>query len=306
MRWVGLEWSKKQIEIMVSDCFKILLLFLIPLAVSGQRPDSGALFLPSPGAGERQIPDWFLNPEPDEYVGVSLPSYSLEESALFAALLSYCAREEMEGIRKREVIGYSKKYVTSHDVLLAKNLIGIFEVSRKFLNEYNELFVAVKIRKDNGIFNFESDMDSEEEIVDKRMKHSESKKHVSFEYADKMGRHFGFIYDYMNKNGDCRIVVENMITKEIFDSTPHYSYRNKGNTPQVAKERVQFSCMQSLGFAYLQGMWALIEKQKKWEKKAERDEVDELLGSLGESVVLKKLDYSMSVENNHLIFTIPE
>lgn len=279
----------------------ILLLVLLPVSGFGQEGNTDWYLLPSSGAGERQIPDWFLNPEPDEYVGVSLPSYSMEESALFAALLSYCAREEMEGIRKREVIGYSKKHVTSHDVLLAKNLIGIFEVSRKFLNEYNELFVAVKIRKDNGIFNFEGDMDSEEEIVDKRMKHSESKKHVSFEYADKMGRHFGFIYDYMNKNGDCRIVVENIITEEIFDSTPRYSYRNKGNTPQTGKVRVQFSCKQSLGFAYLQGMWALIEKQKE----AERDEVDELLGSLGGSVVLKKLDYSVSVVNNHLIFSVP-
>ncbi len=89
-------------------------------------------FLPSPGAGERQIPDWFLHPEPDEYVGVSLPSYSIEESALASALLSFWVREEMDGIRKREVIGYSKKHVTSHDVLLAKNLIGIFEISRKF------------------------------------------------------------------------------------------------------------------------------------------------------------------------------
>ncbi len=166
--------------------------------------------------------------------------------------------------------------------------------------------MAVKIRRGNGIFEFESDMDSEVEIVDKRMKHSENKKHVFFEYTDIMDRHFGFIYDYTNKNGDCSIVVENRITKEIFDLTRHYSYLNKGNTPQTSKVREQFSCKQSLGFAYLQGMLALIEKQKNVKEKAERDEVDELLGSFGESVVLKKLDYSVSVKNNHLLFTIPE
>ncbi len=68
---------------------KILLLFFLPLSGFGQGENPDWWLLPSPGAGERQIPNWFLNPEPDEYVGVSLPSYSIEESALASALLSF-------------------------------------------------------------------------------------------------------------------------------------------------------------------------------------------------------------------------
>ena len=289
---------------------KIILLFLLPFSGFGQEERSDWFLLPSSGSGERQIPDWFLHPEPGEYVGVSLPSFALERSALFSALLSYCAREEME-VRREESIACRKdkgeSLISRMGGLGLNHHIGILEVSRKFLNEYNELFVAVKIGKDDSTsFSLQSFWRNDSIIVDGRLKQFESESECTGVYFDRMADKF-IGCEYAGKNGDCHIVMQDAFTKEVFDSNSHYTYRNKRTATQAGKSRKQFSCKQSLGFAYLQGMWTLLEGQKEVEKveKEQSDGSNEILEyDVMDSVILKKLDYSMSVENNNLVFTV--
>lgn len=269
--------------------------------------------LPSSDSGERQIPDWFLHPEPGEYVGVSLPSFALERSALFSALLSYCAREEMEVLREESIVCRKDKdesLISRIGGLGLNHHIGILEVSRKFLNEYNELFVAVKIGKDDSTgFILQSFWKSDSIIVDGMLKQFESESECTGVYFDRMADKF-IGCEYAGKNSDCHIVMqEDAFTKEVFDSdsNSHYTYRDKRTAAQAGKSRKQFSCKQSLGFAYLQGMWTLLEGQKEVEKveKEQSDGSNEILDTITmDSVILKKLDYSMSVENNNLIFTV--
>lgn len=288
---------------------KILLLFLLPLSGFGQEENSDWWLLPSPGSGERQIPDWFLNPEPDEYVGVSLPSCALEASALFSALMSYCAREETEAHRKDERVGIGKEgelQILRYGGLNINERIGMFEVSRKFLNEYNELFVAVKIRKDDSVsFGLRSFWENDSVTVNGVLKRCENNNRRYGGYFDRINRKF-IGCEYTDKNGDCHIVMQDAFTKEVFNSNSHYSYQNKKNASQTGKSRKQFSCRQSLGLAYLQAMWALIEKQKEVEE-VKREESAGSSGFLENDVsivILKKLDYSVAVEDNNLIFTI--
>lgn len=286
-----------------------ILLFLLPLSGFGQEENSDWWLLPSPGSGERQIPDWFFNLEPDEYVGVSLPSCALEASALFSALMSYCAREETGVFKKESISKWGNKgesQVSRYGILDILNQIEIFEVSRKFLNEYNELFVAVKIRKDDSVsFRLQSSWESDSVTANGVLKRCENNNRCYGGYFDRINRKF-IGCEYTDKNGDCHIVMQDAFTKEVFNSNSRYSYQNKKNASQTGKSRKQFSCRQSLGLAYLQGMWALIEKQKEIEE-VKREESAGSSGFLENDVsivILKKLDYSVAVEDNNLIFTI--
>lgn len=211
-------------------------------------------------------------------------------------------REESITCRKDK----DESLISRVGVLGLNHYIGIFEVSRKFLNEYNELFIAVKIGKnDSTSFILQSFWKSDSIIMDGMLKQFESESERNGVYFDRMTDKF-IGCEYANKNGDCHIVMQDAFTKEVFDSDPRYIYKDKRIAAQVGKSRKHFSCKQSLGFAYLQGMWTLLEEQKeikKWKKQSDKS-CEFLEDYAVDSGILKKLDYSMSVEDNNLVFTI--
>lgn len=101
-----------------------------------------------------QIPDWFLFPYENEYVGVSLPSPESEEricSALISALISYEARLPRSSVMNRctEKAGGG----IYRDMQKGAQEIGdsiSFRILRQFVNENSELFVALQIIPDRS------------------------------------------------------------------------------------------------------------------------------------------------------------
>lgn len=101
-----------------------------------------------------QIPDWFLFPYENEYVGVSLPSPEPEERicfALISALISYEARLPRSSAMNRctEKAGDG----IYRDIQKGAQEIGdniSFRIVRQFVNENGELFVALQIIPDSS------------------------------------------------------------------------------------------------------------------------------------------------------------
>lgn len=253
----------------------------------------------------QNIPSWFFHPSPDEYVGVSLPLSSEEvrkKSALFSALLAYCAKEEIECFRTEKSRVWENKdevRISSLKELKIMGEIGIVEIAREYTNDYNELFVAVKIGRQTGSrFGISGSWESEQEESEKSVQYK-GKGEVQFFYTDLTNGEVAFIYDCEDENEERYIRVTAKDSNTVFDSkevVSTYEYPGKKNAKRNNEFFVCFSCEKSLGLAYLQGMLDLIVEQKEGrEKKPE--------GMVGE-VVMKKLNYSMAVGNNNLMFTI--
>ncbi|MFI3285759.1 MAG: hypothetical protein R3Y08_03815 [Rikenellaceae bacterium] len=92
-----------------------------------------ALFVISPFCASAQVPEWFSKPQDGEYVGVSVPGLSNDESLNFAVMTA--------------LISYDVQHA---DVGETETIYELgYEVTQTYINDYGEMFVSLRITPDS-------------------------------------------------------------------------------------------------------------------------------------------------------------
>lgn len=85
------------------------------------------------------IPDWFLNPNKNEYVGVSGQNgtdFERESNATNLAIISYILTEYPDFVAK-ESTSKNKKSLTTHEIK--------YTITQKYINKNGEVFISIKV-----------------------------------------------------------------------------------------------------------------------------------------------------------------
>lgn len=239
--------------------FAIIIFFLLSFGAVSAQSVGNSDRLAEHSAEERiQIPEWFLDPYENEYVGVSVSSSSPAErmcSALISALLAYEAQISRPSATNRLV---SKSDGIRCDMLRGERKIEdniSYRIGRQFVNENGELFIALQItpngaeylqlavakalslQKDNGTTSWEC-----EEIIECR-------------YPE-----LGYSFSYREKNQE----IQGCITmayknQSIYCDLKELSKSNYADMKNSTEELGgYYDCHDSLHAAYMQALCSFI------------------------------------------------
>lgn len=223
------------------------------------------MFCPLLGTGQSTIPDWFLNPAPDEYVGVSLPaddSLAQKYSALVSALTSWFAMNPHKQQKPEnravltENIGNQYQERVKYTSEEQENLD--FQIVKRYVNTEGELFLSVKIMKrEQGHFRFQCEGEASYTNLSSRKIFEVQRIRCNYRRADMNFRfELDFNSDYNSVSNAWKnqsLVLMQPGCHFFFDSFD-YSYADAGlpvNRFSFRVDRYEHPCGMSLYLAYM-------------------------------------------------------
>jgi TolB-like protein len=213
-----------------------------------------------------EIPEWFLNPQDNQYVGVSLPVENQDiaiQQAVYVALINYMLQRDCEGKFQYNYMStheddeddiFNTPFTSTYDIAL---LLPVgYEVVQIAKNKYGEVFIALRVPENAA---------SKISMIAKQ--HKERK---NLDYIDRLEIRFvNDIYDfYFEKEevgDDLKVAAsmkpENLYYKRsnqttyIYETTCHIVGQVlPNNEVSLPAADVMHSLEQSLGMAYLMAL----------------------------------------------------
>lgn len=243
-------------------CFRAFVFIFCPLLVTGQSI----------------VPDWFLYPEPNEYVGVSLPSDDPQVqkySALIAALTSWFARNphkqqmpenravltENIGNQYQERVKYTSKEQENLD----------FQIVKSHVNTQGELFLSVKIiKREHGNFSFQCEGEAFHTNIASQKMFEIQRMRCHYHHTDMdfgLELCFNSNYNPVSDSWKNQLVISVMpLEYRSFSESPNYNYADMGfsvNSFSFRVDKYEHPCGMSLYFAYMRCLAASINCREK-------------------------------------------
>jgi TolB-like protein len=223
-----------------------------------------------------EIPEWFLNPQDSQYVGVSLPfenQYVAIQQAVYVALMNYMLQHDCEGkVQYRiESMPDNTKEVFNSISKISLLLPAGYEVIRIAKNKYGEVFVALRVPANAaGKISMTATQSKSKEIENDAL---------TFDIK------FILLYDiydfFLSAKGvgyDVKINAS-MKPEKIYDgisSQTTYTYQttSHANEVYISIGDVMHSLKQSLGMAYLMALLDIFERVSTIPATVEKIEVE--------------------------------
>jgi len=219
-------------------------------------------------------PDWFFHPQTGEYTGVSLPVENKElaqQQAIYSALLSFIAQNETEVFIKGHSSSFSSKSEEAEEshftsmAILNFSLPDNYRIVRTAINQYGEIFVALKIIPVNVNENIKVFI---EQYINFTEKNSivENTEKFEFSIVDRcLDQTTIKVHgNELNINNETEITVQlsketpNYHKNETFLSNENYFYPHLAENKIVTKKgaypnfKVAYAIKYSLGMAYIE------------------------------------------------------
>ncbi len=213
------------------------------------------------------VPEWFLNPNEREYVGVSYPSESNEAkraSALMSALLRYKAAT----MEKRKTVAVSQPQTAIAILRENENRIERrasvstekarvrYDIIREYTNENGELFIAIKTETDTTA---RLEIDCLERTDLKRMTPQDSRIHImkmNCVYRKEMSHGMSYTMTYEMSNDNVSGDIQLFTTIGCRDTFKLSNFRQYVYNTDILNSMIncswRYSCGNSLHLAYIQ------------------------------------------------------